>query len=290
MGVPYAEVIGDPIAHSRSPLIHKFWLAKLGLDGDYRATRVDGAGLPQYLSDRRLDPDWRGCNVTMPLKQAAVPCVSRLDPDAELADAVNTVAVEADGTCRGFNSDILAVTELLAELDRPSHPNHVATYVQIVGAGGAARAAAIGAARAGYCDFDFFNRTLARARDMARLLGLAPEAYGHPLEALGPIRNPDDGAGDQRYSHILINATSMGMQGTPEVPIDLSAYYSDTVVFDMVTHPAETGLVGQARGLGLRTIDGLEMLVAQAAFAFERFFGVAPPRETDGELRELLLR
>jgi shikimate dehydrogenase len=125
---------------------------------------------------------------------------------------------------------------------------------------------------------------------MARLLGLAPEAYGHPLEALGPIRNPDDGAGDQRYSHILINATSMGMQGTPEVPIDLSAYYSDTVVFDMVTHPAETGLVGQARRLGLRTIDGLQMLVAQAAFAFERFFGVAPPRESDGELRELLLR
>jgi shikimate dehydrogenase len=290
MGVPYAEVIGDPIAQSRSPLIHKFWLEKLGLDGDYRATRVEEGNLPQYLSERRLDPDWRGCNVTMPLKRAVLPYLSRLAPDADLAGAVNTILVDADGGLKGFNSDILAVTALLGKLEPPSYPRHVATYVQIVGAGGAARAALIGAARAGYCDFDFFNRTTTKAREMARLLDLPADAYGHPLEALGPIRNPDDGPGNQRYSHVLINASSMGMEGVRELPVDLSVYYPDTVVFDMVAHPVETGLVGQARRLGLRTIDGLQMLVAQAADAFALFFGAAPPRESDGELTELLLR
>jgi shikimate dehydrogenase len=123
---------------------------------------------------------------------------------------------------------------------------------------------------------------------VAQLAGTA-WGTGNPLTAVGPIRNPNDGLAEQRYSHILINATSMGMHGENPVPIDLSAYFPDTIVFDMVYAPLETPLLAQARALGFRTIDGLEMLVGQAATAFERFFGVAPPRDRDAELRRLLV-
>ena len=123
---------------------------------------------------------------------------------------------------------------------------------------------------------------------MAELVG-APFGKGHPLEALGPIRNPGDGTDDQRYSIVLINATPMGMTGQPEVPVDLSAYFPDTIVFEMIYNPLETGLVRQARQLGLRVIDGLQMLVAQAAPAFEKFFGQPAPREHDAELRARLI-
>jgi shikimate dehydrogenase len=145
----------------------------------------------------------------------------------------------------------------------------------------------MGAAEAGYGDFDIFNRTVEKADKLAELIG-APHGKGHPLEALGPIRNPEDGPADQRYSHVIINASSMGMNGSTPVPIDLAAYYPDTIVFDLVYSPLETPLLKQARELGLRTIDGLEMLVAQAAEAFALFFGQPAPRQHDAELRKLL--
>jgi shikimate dehydrogenase len=288
IGVRYAELIGDPVAHSKSPLIHKFWLEKLGIDGDYRAVQVRPGELSGYFAARRADPLWRGCNVTMPHKQSVLPCLARLDPAAKRAAAVNTIVRSDDESRHGFNTDVRAVAELLLSHERRPYPNHVATYVQIIGAGGAAKAAAIGAFRASFGDLEFYNRTLSKARAMAAWAGLPPDAYGAPLEALGPIRNPGDGLEEQRYSHVIINASSMGMEGFPEVPVDLSLYYPDTVVFDMVYHPLETGLLRQARALGLRMIDGLQMLVAQAAHAFVLFFGVEPPREHDDDLRELL--
>jgi shikimate dehydrogenase len=285
MGLPYAEVIGDPIAHSRSPLIHTYWLAELGLDGDYRATRVRDGELPAYLDSRRDDPDWRGCNVTMPLKQAVLPLLDRLSPVAQNCGAANAVFRVEDGALVGDNKDAPAIAALLRGFGRRPYPGHVATYVQIIGAGGAARAAITGAVAAGYVDFDFFNRTIEGARALAVLLDLNPDTYSAPLEAIGPIRNPDDGPGDQRYSHIVINASSMGMEGQPDVTIDLAAYYPDTMVIDLAYGRGETGLARQARALGLRVADGLDMLVAQAALAFEGFFGVAPPRAGDAELR-----
>lgn len=289
MGVPYAEVIGDPVAHSKSPAIHKFWLEKLRLEGDYSAVRVPEAELPAYFVGRRADPDWRGCNVTMPLKTAALPFMARLSGMAERCRAVNTVIPEQDGSRKGHNTDALAIEQILRRFERRPYPNHVATYVQILGAGGAARAAASGAVAAGYGDFDFFNRSLEGAQALATWFGLNPEMFAAPLEAVGPIRNPGDGPGDQRYSQVVINATSLGMAGQDELAVDLGAYYPDTIVIDMAYRTeGETALAQQARALGLRLADGLDVLIEQAAFAFALFFGSPAPREHDAELREML--
>jgi len=288
MGAPYAEVIGDPIAHSKSPLIHRFWLEKLGIEGDYRATRVESDRLHLYFAERRGDPDWRGCNVTMPHKSAALAYMGRLDSSAEKCRALNLVVPGPDGARRGYNSDMLAIGAILGRFEKRDYPNKVATYVQIVGAGGAARAAAVGAVAAGYMDFDFFNRTLNGAQAMAVWFGLMPDAYAAPLHALGPIRNLDDGDEDQRYSQILINATSLGMEGKPDLEVDLESYYPDTIVIDLPYRDDGTELVRKARALGLRVADGLEVLVEQAACGFEHLFGVPAPRAHDEELRERL--
>ena len=133
MGVPYAEVIGDPIAHSKSPLIHKFWLGKLGMDGDYRAVHVRSGELGSYLASRRSDPDWRGCNVTLPHKLEIAPL---LDESRLFAtEAVNCV-IPNNGRLIGFNTDTAGVGAGVEDwLDR-AHP------VCIIGSGGAASAAA----------------------------------------------------------------------------------------------------------------------------------------------------
>lgn len=288
MGVPYAEVIGDPVAHSKSPLIHKFWLEKLGLEGEYRARQVKADELHLYFAERRGDAGWRGCNVTLPHKVAVVPFMARLSQTAEKSRAVNTILPGTDGNREGHNTDALAIATLLQGFGRQPYPAHVATYVQVIGAGGAARAAITGAVEAGYGDFDFFNRTLDGAKMLAALLDLNPEAFAAPLDGLGPIRNPDDGPDDQRYSHVIVNASSMGMDGKPDVPIDLAIYYPDTIVIDLAYGSQETGLVRQARSAGLRVADGLHVLVEQAALAFELFYGASPPRDHDAKLRELL--
>lgn len=284
----HAEVIGDPIAHSKSPMIHGFWIRALGLEADYRAVHVTAEGLEAYFAARRADPDWVGCNVTMPHKEAVLAHVDAVDALAARLRAANTIVKGADGRLVAGNTDVDGVSGPLGRHRIGDYADHVATYVQIIGAGGAARAAVLGAQAAGFGNFDVFNRSPGRADAVAALAG-APFGTGNPLDALGPIRNPDDGATVQRYSHVVINATSMGMHGANPVPIDLKAYFPDTIVFDMVYAPLETPLLAQARRLGLRTIDGLEMLVGQAATAFERFFGMAPPRERDAELRALLV-
>jgi shikimate dehydrogenase len=272
--IPYAEVIGDPIAHSKSPLIHGFWLGKLGLAGEYRRTRVSSDDLPAYLADRRTDPHWRGCNVTMPLKLSVAALADDASDDVRVSGAANCVLPRGRGRLEAYNFDVAGVWKPLSE----AVPDHSAT-VQIVGAGGAARAAALGATRAGFSSFQFFARQSDKAALLADMLGM-PEAGSRGLDELGP-----DGGGGP---HVIINATPLGMAGQRQLPVDLDRYGADTVVFDMVYHPLETNLLAQARARDLRTIDGLQMLVAQAALAFEQFFGVASPREHDAELRALL--
>lgn len=288
--MPYAEVIGDPIAHSKSPAIHRFWLEKLQLEGEYRATRVAPDQLADFFQQRRANPDWRGCNVTMPHKQHVLRFAEARADEVEKAVAANTIVRGGNGGLRAFNTDVTAVATLLRRVRPPRYANRVATYVQIIGAGGAARAAAVGASSAGYCDIDFFNRTVAKAEELARWIGMPPAGHSGPLESLAPIRNEGDGSEEQRYSHVVINASSMGMSGNPPVPIDLSRYYPDTVVLDMVYSPLETPLISQARACGLRIIDGLQVLVEQAAAAFCQLFGAEAPRQHDAELRELLTR
>jgi shikimate dehydrogenase len=285
-----AGVIGWPIKHSKSPLIHRFWLGKLGLDGDYSRFPVTPERLADFL---RAMPAMglRGVNVTIPHKVAVMEFLDEVDDRARAVGAVNTVVVTNDGRLKGYNTDVEGVRAPLASAhaDWRPYPHHVATYVQIIGAGGAARAAACGAAAAGYGDFDVFARDPAKAAPVAALAG-TPLGEANPLGNLGPIRNPGDGLADQRYSHVVINASPMGMVGYPEVPINLDDYYSDTIVFDMVYAPLETPLLLAARERGLTTIDGLAMLIGQAAEAFRLFYAAEPPREHDAELRALLTR
>ncbi len=301
MAVPYAEVIGDPIAHSKSPLIHKFWLEKLRLVCDYRRCHVRAEQLAGYIAERRADPAWRGCNVTMPHKMAVRAFVDSLEEAIREVEAVNTVVRGGDGQLFGANTDIVGVSAPLGRF--PFRPGWSRTeagsethygIASIVGAGGAARAAAQGVMAAGYIP-SFFNRTVARAEELSDIFRGHPD-NGFALDRLvGPYTKLPhypgySGTPDQRrYSHhVILNASAMGMAGNPPLPIDLAGYPPDTIVFEMVYVPLETPLLRQARALGLRTIDGLEMLVAQAAAAFELFFGAPAPRQHDAELRALL--
>ncbi|MCW3797738.1 shikimate dehydrogenase [Sphingomonas sp. BN140010] len=284
--IAYAEVIGDPVAHSRSPTIHRFWLDKSGLQGEYRREQVTPADLSRYLHERKRDPAWRGCNVTMPLKTEVVPHAGRLGAEAQRLHAGNLLFPEGDGSLRLENTDVQGVAEPLRRLGRLPHADQVTTYVQVIGSGGAARGAVLGAGLAGYGDFQIFCRNRSAGLEVAAMTG-TPSANCHPLEAIGPIR-PNGELDLHRLSHVIINATPMGMAGQPDVPVDLTSYGPDTIVFDMVYSPLETGFLRQARALGLRVIDGLDMLIGQAAPSFEAFFGHPAPREHDPELRERL--
>jgi shikimate dehydrogenase len=296
MNRPYAEVIGDPISHSKSPLIHNFWLAKLGIDAEYRACHVRAEQLADYFGQRREDAVWRGCNVTMPHKLAALSFVDSQDESAEKAGAANTM-VRTDGKIAAYNTDIEGVAGPLKDQRIENYPNMVAVYANIIGAGGAARAAVLGLLAAKACsDIDVFARDPKRAESFATWAG-TPFGEAQSLDALDgptwgcdpafPDVKPNSGP-DQHYSYVIVNASPLGMSGKPPLKINLNNYPPDTIVFDMVYDPTETDLLKAAKARGLRTIDGLQMLVGQAAAAFELFFGQPAPREHDAELRALL--
>lgn len=285
MSKSYAEVIGDPIAQSKSPAIHNFWLGKLGIDAEYRATLVSAAGLADYFSARRADPDWRGCNITMPHKQAALAHLDQIDPLAARIGAVNTVVRGADGRLTGFNTDVAGFLEPLQPLLAQTQLYRMA---RILGAGGAARAIVAALADA------HFTLVLA-ARDPAKaralLDELAPKGEHHVVE-LAHFAATTDFAFDDRDQllDLVVNASPLGMDGQPPLDFDFSHVPPGSVVYDIVTHPLETPLLAQARENGFATIDGLAMLIGQAAAAFEKFFGQAAPREADAELRAILTR
>jgi shikimate dehydrogenase len=272
--LPHAEVIGTPIAHSKSPLIHRFWLEQLHIPAHYEACHVMPAELADYLGLRRTEREWRGCNVTIPHKQAAATLVDVLDSRAAAVGAVNTILHEHDRTLLGTNTDVDGVAEAVAAGDWHGGP------AVVLGAGGAARAAFAFLAEAGgdVCvlarDADKASRAAADCGLSARIL---PFAAGSGAFA---------GAG------LLINATQLGMTGQAAMPgfvlDELDRMAPGAVVFDMVYAPLETELLAAARSRRLVPIDGLTMLIGQAATAFEKFFGRRPPRECDAELRRML--
>ena len=269
MTSPYAEVIGDPVAHSKSPTIHRFWIEKLGLDADYRARHVTPAGLAGYFSDRRADPDWRGCNVTIPHKGAALDHADRwLDPAAK-AGATNCIFADPTGLL-ATNTDIGGFLEPLAGIALAGK------HAFVIGAGGAARAVVLALAERGIGRLTVCNRDLKKARGLVAGLGIDVEAVALAEAA------PD--------ADLLVNASPLGMAGYPDPPISVARLPEEAVVYDLVYAPLETRLLAAARARGLRTIDGLAMLVGQAAAAFSLFFASAAPREHDAELRALLLR
>lgn len=282
MSRPYAEVIGDPIVQSKSPAIHGFWLSELGLDAEYRACHVTADGLAEYLASRRIDANWRGCNVTMPHKQAVIPLLDRLDPLAARIGAVNTIVPEG-GALVGHNTDVAGFLEPLQPLLGRVHLFRMA---RILGTGGAARAI-IAALAAEKFVLLVAGRDPAKAR--ALLDELDPGGEHHAVD-IAHFAEPTDFAFDDRAGclDLIVNASALGMAEQPPLAFDLSHAPPGSVVYDIVTHPLETPLLRAASAAGLRTVDGLAMLIGQAAVAFEKFFGVAPPRENDAELRKRL--
>ena len=284
MTLPYAEVIGDPIAQSKSPAIHNYWLGQLGLDAEYRACHVTAEGLADYLAARRADPAWRGCNVTMPHKQAVIPLIDRLDPLAARIGAVNTIVRAEDGTLAGFNTDAGGFIEPLRPL---LDKRHLFRMARVLGTGGAARAIVAALAQE-HVVIVLAGRSPEKAR--ALLDELDPEGEHH-VAPLSHFAAPTDFAFDDRVGcfDLVVNASPLGMVGQPPLDFDLSHVPPGSVVYDIVTHPLDTPLLQAARAGGFRTVDGLSMLIGQAAEAFERFFYAAPPRDDgDAELRSLL--
>ncbi len=283
-GEYYAEVIGDPIRQSKSPVIHGFWLEQLGLDGSYHSTPVAAAELPDFLATRRGDPHWRGCNVTMPHKQAVIPLLDRLDPLAGRVGAVNTIVPE-NGQLVGYNTDVPGFLEpLRTMLGQP----HLFRMARVLGTGGAARAIVSALADQGVV-IVLAGRDPDKARTM--LDTLAPGGDHHAID-LAHFATPTDFAFDDRAGcfDLIVNATSLGMTDHAPLDFDLTHAPPGSVFYDIVTSPLETAFLHAARDAGFVTVDGLSMLIGQADHAFHRFFGVKPPRgEADTVLRSRLL-
>ena len=282
MSKAYAEVIGDPIAQSKSPAIHGFWLGKLGIAAEYRACHVRAGELADYFAARRGDADWCGCNITMPHKQAAMALLDRLDPLAARIGAINTVVPE-DGALVGYNTDAPGFLEPLQPLLAETHYFRMA---RVLGTGGAARAIVTALSEAGFV-LVLAGRDPAKAQAMLDELTRQNDHHAAPLAHFAP---PTDFAFDDREQclDLVVNASPLGMAGQPPLAFDLSHAPPGSVVYDIVTHPLDTPLLQAARAAGLRTVDGLAMLIGQAAVAFEKFFGQAPPRGDDAELRAIL--
>ncbi len=281
---PYAEVIGDPIAHSKSPAIHNFWLEKLGAAPTYRAQHVLSDKLGDYIKSRRSDSEWRGCNITMPHKQAVIDLADQLDPVATQIGAINTLVREGDQLI-GYNTDAVGFLEpLRGELSQ----EHYFRMARVLGTGGASRAIVAGLAGQGFT-IVLAGRNPDKARSI--LEEVAPKGQHHAVH-LDHFAEPTDFAFDDRDGclDLVVNASPLGMRGQSELAFDWSHAPPGAIAYDIVTDPLDTALLRNARAAGHQTLDGLNMLIGQAAAAFEKFFGQAAPREHDAQLRELLTR
>ncbi|KMS54093.1 shikimate dehydrogenase [Sphingobium cupriresistens] len=267
--LPYAEVIGDPIDHSKSPLIHNFWLNALDIEAEYKKTHVTPQGLAAYFLMRRSDPDWLGCNVTIPHKIAVMDYVDDPGGVRERIGAVNTIASETGGPLIGTNTD---AGGFLQPLLRDKWKGQSAV---IVGSGGAARAILFALSSLGVPDITIMARDVAKAQALLNRSGAPGRAIG-----LGDALPAAD---------LLVNSTSLGMIGQPVLDLALAPLADNATVYDIVYAPLETGLLKTAKARGLKTLDGLEMLIGQAALAFDIFFDAQAPRDLDAELRALLI-
>lgn len=267
--IKYAEVIGDPIAHSKSPLIHNFWIKKLGLDGEYGKCHVTPDDLEGYLSASTTNPDWRGCNVTLPHKVAIMDLVDDPGDVRGTIGAMNTIIRRGDGTLMGTNTDAAGFFAPISQQDWAGE------HAIVIGAGGAARAILFALKQAGIGEVTMLARSQLKAMGLLSSFGLQGQVLA--MDAVLP---------DAR---LLVNCTSLGMKGQAALEIDLSPLPDDALVYDIVYTPLDTPLLGQARGRNLATVDGMDMLIGQAAMAFELFFGSPPPDDAEEELRQILL-
>ena len=265
-----AGIFGWPVAHAKSPVIHRFWLGKLGLDGDYGRFPVNPDDLGAAI--RALPAlGLRGVNITVPHKIAVIAHLDAVSASARAMGAVNTVTVDDAGRLHGANTDVDGIVEAVRHLDLAGR------RVVIAGTGGAARAALAATVTAAA------SAVTVLARDAAKATALLPGAG-----VVGSVMGfADDWGGDD--VGLFFNATTLGMTGQPPLPVDLGGLSDAATVFDAVYVPLETPLLAAARARDLAVIDGLQMLIGQAATAFAAFYGLAAPRAFDAELRTLLM-
>ncbi len=266
---PYAEVIGDPIAQSKSPVIHQFWLDALGLAARYEAQHITPDGLQSYFDERRNDVNWRGCNITIPHKIAALKFVTDPGDVRNSIGAINTVFRGQNGALVGTNTDAGGFYGPIADLDLAGE------RAIVVGAGGAARAVLFALAQADIGEVTILARGGLKAAGLLAQFGLKGQVL--PMNARLP------------KAQLLVNASPLGMKGQEPLEIDLSPLPETALVYDLVYAPLETQLLKAAKARELESVDGLDMLIGQAALAFELFFGKAPPADMEDELRAKLL-
>lgn len=272
-GLKRACVVGWPVAHSRSPLIHGHWLARYGIDGSYLREAVRPGEAADFLRSLRAR-GYVGCNVTIPHKEAAFRVADKTWPAARAAGAANTLWFEGDRLLADNTDGVGFVSNVRATVPGFSFDGAV---VSLLGAGGAARGIVYALKQAGVREIRLFNRTLARADALAAAFGANVKAF-------------DWGERDDRSrgASLLVNTTPLGMHGIGALAMDLDVLDRDCVVADIVYVPLETPLLAAARKRGLATVDGLGMLLHQAVPGFERWFGVRP--EVTEELRAVLVR
>jgi shikimate dehydrogenase len=271
MTPPRACVIGHPIAHSRSPLIHKYWLAVHRIEGDFTREDVPPQNAEAFFDGFASGP-YIGASITVPHKETAFRKIDQPDAIARTLGAVNAVWVE-NGKLFGTSTDVYG---FLANLGRsqPNWESNTKTAL-IIGAGGASRAVVYGLIERKIPNIIVANRTKARAIELAA-------HFGGKLTAISMSAIPAHLA----EADLVVNTTSLGMKGQPPLEVDLAPLKKSAIVYDIVYAPLETELLKSARARGNPVVDGLGMLLHQAAPAFERWFGVRP--EVTSELRALV--
>lgn len=267
---PRAFVIGHPVGHSRSPLIHGHWLDVHGLAGSYEKVPVTPEDLEAFIAGLK-DSGFVGGNVTVPHKQRVLELADAVDEAADAIGAANTLWFDDDQLIAG-NTDAVG---FLASLDHEASGWDAAGGSAVVlGAGGAARAVIHGLLDRGF-DVAVVNRTFLRAAELAEAQDEGVWAYA--WEELPQLL---------RGADVVVNTTSLGMEGQPPLALDVEGLKRDALVADIVYAPLETSLLAAARARGLRAVGGLGMLLHQAVPGFERWFGVRP--EVTPELRALV--
>ncbi len=271
--IPLAGVIGSPVSHSRSPALHAYWLRRYGIQGYYVPMDIDHSNLREAL---RTMPKlgFVGANVTVPHKEAVLDLADIITDRAALIGAANTLIFRPDGKVHADNTDGYGFIENLRQgapdWDPKSGP------AAVFGAGGAARAVLASLLDVGVTEIRISNRTKARA-DVLRA------EFGTKVKVFDWVQ-----AGNMLdQASLVVNASALGMVGKPDLRVPLDALSKSATVTDLVYTPLETGLLQHARNLGCTTVDGLGMLIFQAAPAFERWFGKRPL--VDEETRQVVL-
>lgn len=273
-----AGVIGYPVRHSLSPLIHSYWLGRHGIDACYEALPIAPENLKEGVAEL-VRGGYAGFNVTLPHKIAVMALCDTIDPVAEAIGAVNTVVIGKQGKLHGRNTDAFGFMANLEE-QQPQWrqtPNDYLGPALVLGAGGAARAVVYALAQAGVGEIRICNRSAERAQ------ALAQEGF---CEGCACAVAWDKRSEAAAAAGLIVNTTALGMTGQPELDFDLSAAREDAAVYDIVYRPLLTGLLLQAQARGQRTVTGLGMLLHQARPAFAAWFGVMP--EVDADLIRLM--